>query len=498
MSAALGLLAVLLLMAANGYFVAQEFAYVAADRLVLAREAGAGDRRAARAVRVQQRLSFMLSGAQLGITVTGLIVGFLAEPAIAELLRPPLDAAGVPGPALHGIALTLAFVLATVTQMIFGELGPKNLALAIPERLAKALATSTLVYLKIAGPVITVFDAAANRLLRRVGIEPAEEVHQGATAEELGRLVVESTEHGHLPRATAELLDHALDFSERSLGEVMVPRVDVTYVETTDTAAEVVERIGHHGHSRYPVIADRIDDVIGVIGVRELIKLPAHRLGTATAGTLAQPALLLPDSLPLPRAVEQMQADRQEFAVVIDEYGGLAGIVTLEDIAEELVGEIADESDRVVEIAVPDGAGGWLVDAGRRVDEVADATGVPLPEEETFETVAGLVVDRLGRFPVVGDRLALELPGGAGLLEIEVLAMDRHVPEKVRLLPGTAVPTSERPSPRADDGGDRAPAGDPAPDRTPREAPHAGAPSRRRSSSSSHTSSHSSSEGRTA
>ncbi|WP_103503133.1 MULTISPECIES: hemolysin family protein [unclassified Streptomyces] len=434
MSAALALAAVVVLMVGNGYFVAQEFAYVAADRLTLAREAAAGDRKAARAVRVQQRLSFMLSGAQLGITVTTLIVGFLAEPAIAQLIAAPLRGVGVPDAAVHGVALTISFVLATVVQMVVGELGPKNLALAIPERLAKSLSSSTLLYLKIAGPVINVFDGTANRVLRLVGIEPVGELHGGATAEELGHLILESREHGHLPQATAELLDHALDFSERTLGEVMVPRVDVDYVRTDTTAAEVVERIADRGHTRYPVVAERVDDVVGVIGVRELVRLPLAELDSVTAGGLARPPLRLPDTLPLPRAVEQMQGARQEFAVVIDEYGGLAGIVTLEDIAEELVGEIADESDRVVEIAVADGSGGWLVDAGRRVDEVADATGIPLPEEETFETVAGLVLDRLGTFPAVGDRLDLDLPGDGGRLEIEVLAMDRHVPEKVRLV----------------------------------------------------------------
>ncbi|SFD19559.1 hemolysin family protein [Streptomyces aidingensis] len=447
MSAALGLLAVLVLTAGTGYFVAQEFAFVAADRLELTREAEAGDKRAARAVRVQQRLSFMLSGAQLGITVTGLIVGFLAEPSVAALLDPVIGALGVPDAAVHGIALVLAFVLATGIQMVLGELGPKNLALAVPERLAKALAGSTLLYLKATGPLIRVFDTAANRLLRRVGIEPVEELHHGATAEELGHLILESSEHGQLPRSTAELLDHALDFSERTLGEVMVPRVDVEHVRSGTTAAEVVELIARRGHSHYPVVADRVDDVVGVIGVRELMRLSPARMRRVTAGALARPPLLLPDSLPLPRAVEQMQDASSEFAVVLDEYGGLAGIVTLEDIAEELVGEIADESDRVTAVAVraEDGSGAWLVDAGRRVDEIADVTGIPLPEDDSFETMAGLVVENLGRFPEVGDRITVGLRDGhhAG---IEVLAMDRHVPERVRLalLPaGSAQPSRQ-------------------------------------------------------
>ncbi|WP_049567533.1 hemolysin family protein [Streptomyces sp. SBT349] len=431
MSAALGLLAVLVLTAGTGYFVAQEFSFVAADRLALAAGAAAGDRRAARAMKVQERLSFMLSGAQLGITVTGLVVGFLAEPALAALIDPALAGVGVPEAAVSGIALVLAFSLATGIQMVLGELGPKNLALAVPERLAMALASSTLLYLRVAGPLVRVFDASANRLLRRVGIEPVEELHHGATLEELGHLIGESREHGQLPHETATLLGHALGFSERTLGEVMVPRVEVNSVRASAPASEVVELIGAHGRSHYLVIGDRVDDIVGVIGVRELMRVSPERITRRTAGALARRALLLPDTLPLPGAVEQMQAADEEFGVVLDEYGGLAGIVTLEDIAEELVGEITDESDLVVELAVPD-RGGWLVDARGRVDEVAVATGVALPEDDAFETLAGLVIDRCGRFPAVGDLIEVELADG-GLARLEVLSLDRRVPARIRV-----------------------------------------------------------------
>ncbi|MDT0342045.1 hemolysin family protein [Streptomyces litchfieldiae] len=443
MSAALGLLAVLVLTAGTGYFVAQEFAYVAADRLALRRDAAAGDRRAARALKVQERLSFMLSGAQLGITVTGLVVGFLAEPALAALLDPALGAAGVPDAAVSGVALVVAFALATGIQMVLGELGPKNLALAVPERLAKGLAASTLLYLRAAGPLIRIFDASANRLLRRVGIEPVEELHHGATLEELGHLIGASHEQGRLPHATAELLDHALEFSERILAGVMVPRVEVNSVRATAPAAEVVDLIGAHGHSHYLVVGERIDDIVGVVGVRELMRMSPERIARRTAGALARRALLLPDTLPLPGAVEQMQAADEEFAVVLDEYGGVAGIVTLEDIAEELVGEIADESDQVEELAVPDGSG-WLVDAGRRVDEVAEATGVPLPEDDAFETVAGLVIDRCGRFPQAGDVIVVELADQA-LAKLEVLSLDRRVPARIRLERAERTRVAERP-----------------------------------------------------
>ncbi|MFD8276330.1 hemolysin family protein [Streptomyces flaveolus] len=427
----LGVLAVFVLTAGTGYFVAQEFAYVSADRLALAREAEAGDKKAARALKVLERLSFMLSGAQLGITVTGLVVGFIAEPSVSALLRPVLSGVGIPDGAITGISVALAFVLATVVQMVLGELAPKNLAIAVPERLAKALAGSTLGYLKVVGPVVRVFDGAANKLLRGVGIEPVEELHHGATLEELGHLIGESHEQGQLPRGTAELLDHALEFSERTLHEVMVPRADAVFVRKDATTAEAISLIGRHGHSNYPVLGDHPDDVAGVLGVRELMRLPTERITATTAGAAARRPLLLPDTLPLPDAVARMRDHDDEFAVVLDEHGGVAGVVTYEDIAEELVGDIADESDTVTEVAVADGAG-WLVDAGRRLDEVAEVTGVELPEEDDYDTVAGLIVDRLGRFPAIGDRLTVELPAG-GSAVIDVRTLDRHVPERVRI-----------------------------------------------------------------
>ncbi|GJF25425.1 hemolysin family protein [Streptomyces sp. HO565] len=427
----LGVLAVFVLTAGTGYFVAQEFAYVSADRLALAREAEAGDKKAARALKVLERLSFMLSGAQLGITVTGLVVGFIAEPSVSALLRPVLSGVGIPDGAITGISVVLAFVLATVVQMVLGELAPKNLAIAVPERLAKALAGSTLGYLKVVGPVVRVFDGAANKLLRGVGIEPVEELHHGATLEELGHLIGESHEQGQLPRGTAELLDHALEFSERTLHEVMVPRADAVFVRKDATTAEAISLIGRHGHSNYPVLGDHPDDVAGVLGVRELMRLPTERITVTTAGAAARRPLLLPDTLPLPDAVARMRDHDDEFAVVLDEHGGVAGVVTYEDIAEELVGDIADESDTVTEVAVADGAG-WLVDAGRRLDEVAEVTGIELPEEDDYDTVAGLIVDRLGRFPAIGDRLTVELPAG-GSAVIDVRTLDRHVPERIRI-----------------------------------------------------------------
>ncbi|MQY02168.1 hemolysin family protein [Actinomadura macrotermitis] len=434
MNAALGLLAVLVLTAATGYFVAQEFAYVTADRIALAEQARHGDRSAERAVRVMGRLSFMLSGAQLGITVTALVVGFIAKPALADLLAPLLRAAGMPGGAVNGVAVAAGFAIATVVQMVLGELFPKNLALARAERLARALARSTLVYLALASPLIRMFDAAANRLLRAAGIEPVEELHHGATLEELGHIIGESGEE--LQDGHADLLERALMFSERTAEEVMVPRVDVVTVAATATADTMEEVITASGHTRYPVIGAGVDDVLGTVGLEELIVLSPEQAARTPIGDIARPPLMLPAMLPLPDVVAQLQAGGAALACVVDEYGGFAGLVTWEDVAEELVGEITDENEADEDLAIRSGAW-WTTDAGLRMDEVAHETGIALPEGD-YETVAGLLLQRLGRVAEPGDVVAVDLeptrmdePPRRAV--VEVLTVHRHVPELIRI-----------------------------------------------------------------
>ncbi|WP_338742623.1 hemolysin family protein [Actinomadura luteofluorescens] len=434
MNAALGLLAVLVLTAATGYFVAQEFAFVTADRPALDQRAAEGDRAAGRAVRVMGRLSFMLSGAQLGITVTALIVGFIAKPALADLIAPALRALAVPDAAVGGVAVALGFVLATLIQMLLGELFPKNLALARAEPLARALAGSTLVYLAVAGPLIRLFDASANRLVRAVGIEPVEELRHGATLEELGHMIGESGElfqAGH-----ADLLERALVFSERDAEEVMVPRVDVVTVPAAARAAEVSDVIAASGHTRYPVLGEGVDDVVGVVGLEELVALDPDAAARTEVRALARPALLLPSSLPLPQVVLRLQGAGEPLACVVDEYGGFAGILTWEDVAEELVGEIADENEPGEDLAIRSGEW-WTTDAGLRMDEVAHETGIALPEGD-YETVAGLLMKRLGRVARPGDVVRVELAPTrldepARTAVVEVLTIRRHVPELIRV-----------------------------------------------------------------
>ncbi|WP_067805416.1 hemolysin family protein [Actinomadura formosensis] len=434
MNAVLGLLAILVLTAATGYFVAQEFAFVTADRPVLDQRAAEGDRASARALRVMGRLSFMLSGAQLGITVTALVVGFIAKPALADLIDPALRAAGVPDGASGGVAVAFGFALATVIQMLLGELFPKNLALARAEPLARALAASTLGYLAVAGPLIRLFDASANRLVRAAGIEPVEELHHGATLEEIGHIIGESGEQ--LPEVHIDLLERALAFSERDAEEVMVPRVDVVTVPASARAAELSDIISASGHTRYPVLGEGVDDVVGVVGLEELITLGPAAAGRIAVGEIARPPLLLPSSLPLPDVVLRLRGTAEPMACVVDEYGGFAGIVTWEDVAEELVGEIADENEPGEELAIRSGEW-WTTDAGLRMDEVAHETGIALPEGD-YETVAGLLLKRLGRVARPGDVVRVRLPPERldeppRTAVIEVLTIHRHVPELIRV-----------------------------------------------------------------
>ena len=434
-----GLLLIIVLTVATGYFVAQEFGYVAVDRGKLKQRAAEGDQASARALEVTARLSFMLSGAQLGITVTALLVGYVAEPYLGAGLAELLGVAGVSTGVTLPLSVVLALVIATVVQMVVGELAPKNLAIARPEPVARALARSTLFYMAIAGPLIKLFDRAAVRLLRRVGIEPIEELPSGATPEDLEQIIAESRLEGHLDAEMSELLDRGLDFRELTAGEAMVPRVDVHTVRADETISRVVELLDT-GRSRFPVRgAEGVDDLVGVVGISDVLRVPPAQRATTLVSAVAVPPLLVPETLPLPTVLDRLRSGHRQLACVVDEYGGFAGVITLEDIAEELVGPILDEDDPPERAPARQDDGSWVVPARWRIDEVADSTGISLPEHPEYDTLSGLVMRELGRVPEVGDRLEINLPtdGDNAAVSpralVEVLAVDRHVADSVRL-----------------------------------------------------------------
>ena len=451
LSLLLGVLVVLAITAVTGYFVAQEFAYMAVDRSQLNARAAAGDAAAKRALGVTRRTSFMLSGAQLGITVTGLLVGYVAEPLIGESLGALLGGVGIPTAVGVGIGAVLALLFSTVVQMLFGELFPKNLAIARPEPVARWLAGSTALYLKVFGWLIWVFDQASNLLLRALRIEPVHDVEHAATARDLEHIVEDSRESGDLPVELSMMLDRILDFPRRTVEHAMIPRSRVDTVADTDTLGRLSELMAD-GHSRYPVLADGTGDVVGVVHLADL--LATTEPDTAPVATIARPPLVVSHLTTLPDVLRQLAETKSQLACVVDEYGGFAGVITVEDLAEELVGEITDEHDAELSPGYEpvEGDGVWEMPGDVHVDEVERALGTDLPRGD-YETVAGLVIAAHGGLPEEGTRLQVELPPDPAdlvlhgepaprVLSVEVLAVDRHVPSRVRLVLPDAAPTA--------------------------------------------------------
>ena len=438
LSLLLGLLVVLAITAATGYFVAQEFAYMSVDRARLTARADAGDAAAARALSVTRRTSFMLSGAQLGITVTALLVGYVAEPLIGESVGTALGGVGVPTGVGIALGTVAALLLSTGVQMVFGELFPKNLAISRPEQTATALARSTQVYLAVMGWLIAFFDRSSNLLLRAFGMEPVHDVEHAATRRDLGHIVTESRESGDLPPDLSLLLDRLVDFPDRDAEHAMVPRARVATV-ADDTALDDLWQTMGGGHSRYPVL-DADDTVVGVADLRDLLRQP-ERAGRTVADLMRDP-LLVPTVMPLTDVLRELGAARTGMACVLDEHGGLAGVLTVEDLAEELVGEIDDEHDgdapagALTTPADAEPATRWELPGSLPLDEVERAVGRDLPAGD-HETLGGLVIAGLGRLPEVGDRVTVTLETlhdseeEPEQLELEVVEVERHVPSVV-------------------------------------------------------------------
>ncbi|MBC9225109.1 DUF21 domain-containing protein [Aeromicrobium sp. 636] len=435
----LGVLVVLLITAVTGYFVAQEFAYMAVDRARLGSLAERGDRRAERALSVTGRTSFMLSGAQLGITVTGLLVGYVAEPLIGASLGTALGGVDVPTGVGIAIGTVLALLFSTFVQMIFGELFPKNLAIAKPEPVALWLARSTTLYLAAFGWLITLFDAASNALLRVLRIEPVHDVEHAATPRDLEHIVEHSGRSGDLPHELSTLLDRVLDFPDSDVEHAMIPRSRVDVLRADDTLAEV-RAVMASGHSRYPVLSED-EQILGIVELADV--LVADDPGR-TAATLARPALILPATMNLPMALRELRGSKRQLACVVDEYGSFDGVLTIEDMAEELVGEITDEHDPAdPSVESIDDDGTWVMGGDVHIDEVERAVDRELPHGD-YETIAGLVIAEHGTLPDVGSTIEVDLPVDPATLaeigapartrmRVEVLEIDRHVPALVRI-----------------------------------------------------------------
>ncbi|KOT50727.1 MULTISPECIES: hemolysin family protein [Streptomyces] len=439
MTASLLLLAAaLVLILANGFFVAAEFGLVTVEKAEAERAAAAGDRRARTVVCALRELSFQLSGTQLGITITSLVVGMLAEPALAHLLSGPLTALGLPAGAVPGIAVVIGMLLASAVQMVLGELVPKNWAVSKPLQVARFVAGPQGAFSRFFRPVISLLNTVANRLVRALGVEPTDELASARTPGELVSLAHHSARAGVIEQDTADLFVRTLSLGGLTAENVMTPRVRVSALQASATAEDVLNLTRATGLSRFPVYHTRLDEVVGMVHLKDALAVPEHERLRTPAGRIAVPPLLVPETLPVQPLLERLRSE-QPIAVVVDEYGGTAGVVTLEDIVEELVGEVRDEHDRaalpeLAQAPPEDGRPSWDADGGCRVDTLR-RIGLDAPDGP-YETVAGLVAHILGRVPAPGD--TAELDGW----RLRVRLVSHHRAARVRIIrtAGAAAP----------------------------------------------------------
>jgi CBS domain containing-hemolysin-like protein len=417
--------------------VAAEFALVTVDRAEIDRRAEAGDRRARTVRKALRKLSFQLSGAQLGITITALLTGYLAEPALAHLLEPALRP--VTGAVTDAAVRLLALAIATLLSMLFGELVPKNAALARPMPTALATAAPMRAFSALFAWLIRALNGSANWVVRRLGIEPQEELASARSPEELGLLAAISARAGALPTETAMLLQRTIRFGDKRAAEAMTPRVDVVALKASATVADLLTSARETGRSRFPIYQETVDQITGVAGVPEALGVPLSRRKLTTVAAVAREPVYVPESLDLDGVLAELRAAGADLAIVVDEYGGTDGVVTVEDLVEELVGEIADEHDveeharggvgvtGPAELTAPGGDRTMLVDGVLREDELVEQTGFRLPEGP-YETLAGFLMARLGHIPVPGE--TIDERGW----EFTVVEVDRHRIEQVRVV----------------------------------------------------------------
>jgi CBS domain containing-hemolysin-like protein len=423
---AIGLVAVLLLILATGFFVAVEFALVAVDRDRVDLDAKAGSRRARATATALRRLSFNLSGAQLGITVASLVIGFIAEPTIAAALEPLVERV-VGEDRASGTSVVIGLVIATVATMVVGELVPKSLAIARPRATAYALASPMVVVTSVLGPLIRVLNGAANWSVRRFGIEPQEELTSVRSLEELELLIRASGEEGTLDAEALNLLTRSIRFGEKDAASALVPRRSVQSIGVDDVVAALADQAVATGHSRFPVVGADLDDVRGVVHVKDVYRVPYEERAARPVESLMAPAFVVPETRDLADLLVDLRRAGSHLAVVVDEHGGTAGIITLEDILEEIVGEIDDEHDRPTPVLTRvQRPGEWLLDGTLHPDEVFDACGFAIPDGE-YETLAGFVLWRLGHIPEAGERF--DHDGWS----VEVVELDGHRVATVRL-----------------------------------------------------------------
>jgi len=423
-----------LLTLGTAVFVASEFSLVTLDAGLMDKQTRPDDRRGQSVLKALRQLSTELSGAQVGITVTTILLGYTTQPAVARMLTGPLEGSFL-GPAVGaGVAVLVTAVLVNGYSMLFGELVPKNFAISHPEGTARLAAPFQRAFTAALLPLIKLFNNSANALLRRVGVEPREELSGGRSSQELASLVRRSAQVGTLDMSTATLLTNSIEFEELTAVDAMTDRQRMVVLRRDDSAADVVARSRETGHSRFPVIGEDRDDILGLVHLRRAIAVPYERRADVPAAALMVEAPRVPETVHLGPLLDELRELGLQMAVVVDEYGGTSGIVTLEDVVEELVGDVADEHDRRRNPASLRADGTWVLPGLLRPDELTEVTGLTVPADGPYETLGGLVMALLGRVPEAGD----EVEAGGVLVRVEQM-QGRRV-ERVAVTPAPPDP----------------------------------------------------------
>ncbi|MDO5025472.1 MAG: hemolysin family protein [Trueperella sp.] len=400
------LLAGVLLTAGTAVFVSAEFSLVALDPATVDARANEGDPQAKKVVKALHSLSLQLSSCQVGITITTIVLGYVAQEPLYRIFANWFTS-GMTKAAATTLAGAIAFIALNLFSMLFGELVPKNMALASPLRTAALISAPLRAFTKLFKLVIVSLNESANWILRRFGVEPAHELSGARSATELIALVHRSAQEGTLDVSTARLLTRSIDMGGLTAVEIMTDRGRVNALHEDDSAADVVELAKKTGHSRFPVIGEDLDDIRGFVHVRRAVAIPYEaRSGVkVTSSSLMIPPTRVPETMELAPLLVQLRQEGMQMALVVDEYGGTAGVVTLEDAIEEIVGEVSDEHDPRRSRARSVGASEWMVAGTMRPDEVYRECGIDIPSAGPWETVGGWIMAQLGRIPAEGDEV---------------------------------------------------------------------------------------------
>ena len=413
----------------TGLFVASEFAIINVDRFDLEAQRDAGEKGLSLPIRAVATTATQLSAAQLGITLTTLLTGFVAEPALSRLLTPWLSSFGLGEAAISTLAIVLAMTIATIASFLIGELVPKNMALSAPKRVLKWVAGFQLGFTFVFKFLIVFLNNNGNWFVRRFGIEPKEELSAARSAEELSSLVRRSASLGSLESDTAKLLEKTLAMTTLVASDIMTPRPKMHSLDRTESAAALVALAKETGHSRFPILGEDSDDIVGVAHVKHAVAVPLERRANVPVTAIMVEPVRVPETMPLDRLILQLRGKGLQFGIVLDEYGGTAGIATLEDAVEELVGELADEHDRTKAHIIAHSDGSASFSGLARPSELAEH-GIAIPEDEDYDTISGFIMSELGRIPVAGDVVGL----ASGTLRI--LRMDGRRVDRIKFEPG--------------------------------------------------------------